>query len=168
MAPSVTFEKSIDARIIDINMINAPLDIKPDVMPVLALHFSKVSFAMCHWNKYKCLLCKNYILEFIQNIDSLLLVLLSREALPIKHSKCNDCAKNMWAIWRYKGCCLAKPWCHRCMCITHWDNLFHKIEQWTGTYFWSAWIIGIWLIFVNFASSEQASMPAIAKNNNML
>ena len=48
MAPPVTSEESIDARIHDIDMIDAPPDIEPDVVPVSAPRSSKVSFATFH------------------------------------------------------------------------------------------------------------------------
>ena len=113
MAPPVTSEESINAGIHDIDMIGSPPDIEPDGVPVLALHSSKVSFTTFHWNKYKCSFCKktqrDYILEFVQNIDSLLPDLLSQKALPIEDSKYDHCARDLWAIWRCKDWCLAKP-----------------------------------------------------------
>ena len=48
MAPPVTSEESIDAGIHDINMIDPPPGIEPDVVPVSVLHSSKVSFATFH------------------------------------------------------------------------------------------------------------------------
>ena len=151
-APPVTPEYAIDAVINDVDMIDALPDAEPDVVPVSAPRARKVSFPTSVSDKYKCSWCKktqrDYILEFVQNIDSLLPALLSREALPIERSRCDHCGRDLWAIWRCKDCCLARPLCRNCMRTTHWDNPFHKIERWTGTYFRSAelWEVGTYVL----------------------
>ena len=85
-----------------------------------------------------------YMQEFVSRVDYLLQALLSREALPDGMcGKCND----RLGRWRCRECFLAKPLCRSCMRHTHMDQPFHRIEQWTGTFFQHAnlWQVGIYI-----------------------
>ena len=71
---------------------------------------------------------RDYIMEYVENIDSLLATLLSWEALLTAYSKCCYCTTNAWAVWRCQDCSLVQPLCHHCMRITHQQSPLHKIQ----------------------------------------
>ena len=104
-----------------------------------------------------------YMQEFVSCVDHLLHALLSREELPDGMcGKCND----QLSRWRCKECFLAAPLCRSCMQHTHMDQPFHKIEQWTGTFFFffqnaNLWQVGtyIWL------SHEDCTLPHLFCQN---
>jgi CxC2 like cysteine cluster associated with KDZ transposases len=91
---------------------------------------------------------RDYIMEYVDNIDSLLAALLSREALPTAYSKCCHCTTNAWAVWRCQDCSLAQPLCRHCMRVTHQQSPLHKIQRWTGTHFRVAelWEVGTYML----------------------
>jgi CxC2 like cysteine cluster associated with KDZ transposases len=91
---------------------------------------------------------RDYIMEYVDRIDSLLESLLSRESLNDGDKHCRHCDQGYKAIWRCKDCSLAVPVCRGCMRASHKDNPFHRIEKWTGNYFRSAylWEVGTFLL----------------------
>ncbi|KAF8961009.1 hypothetical protein BDZ97DRAFT_1665083 [Flammula alnicola] len=110
---------------------------------------------------------KDYIIQFVERIDDLLEALLSREALPIEHSRCSHCNENLHAVWRCQDCSLASPLCRKCMRHTHQDNPMHKIQRWTGTHFRSAelWEVGTYILaddstVVGDADADVAALPS--------
>jgi hypothetical protein len=87
-------------------------------------------------------------MEYVDQIDSLLVSLLSRESLDDVDRLCNHCEKGVSAVWRCKDCSLGITMCRRCMRTTHRDNPFHRIERWTGIFFQPAelWEVGTYLL----------------------
>jgi len=99
---------------------------------------------------------KDYILQFVDRIDSLLEALLSREDLPKEHSTCSHCSGNLWAVWRCQDCSLATPMCRKCMRNTHQENPFHRVQCWTGTHFRAAelWEVGTYILVPHYAGQR--------------
>ena len=99
---------------------------------------------------------KDYILQFVDRIDSLLEALLSREDLPKEHSTCSHCSGHLWAVWRCQDCSLATPMCRKCMCNTHQENPFHRVQCWTGTHFRAAelWEVGTYILVPHYAGQR--------------
>lgn len=78
---------------------------------------------------------RDYIYQFVERIDSILEAMLSRECIKDTEWKCGHCDADNWAVWRCTDCLLSQPMCRQCIRTRHLDEPFHKIEQWTGTYF---------------------------------
>ena len=90
---------------------------------------------------------RDYIEEFVGNIDHFLAALLSWEAMP-DDPKCSHCTKGSIAVWRCQDCSLAEPLCRQCMRRIHRQNPLHKIQRWTGTHFRAAqlWEVGAYVL----------------------
>ena len=70
---------------------------------------------------------RDYILQFVDRIDSLLDALLSREDLPNEHSTCSHCSGHQWAVWRCQDCSS----CVKNACATYIKRT-HSIEYNVG------------------------------------
>jgi hypothetical protein len=86
-----------------------------------------------------------YMKEFVSRVDGILQAMQAREALPSSGS-CAECPQST-GKWRCQDCMDGKLLCRCCMRRTHWDNPFHRIQCWTGTYFRKAalWEVGVYL-----------------------
>ena len=90
---------------------------------------------------------RDYIKEFVENIDHFLATVLSREVMP-GDNKCGHCNNGSLAVWRCHDCSLAQPLCHQCIRRMHQQNPLHKIQRWTGTHFRAAqlWEVGAYVL----------------------
>ena len=86
-----------------------------------------------------------YMTEFMARIDPILQGLLAREAIS-SETICAMCSKSC-GKWRCRDCTFAKVLCRSCMRQSHFDNPFHRIECWTGSFFRPAglWEVGVFL-----------------------
>ena len=107
----------------------------------------------------------DYILQFVDHINSLLDALLSREDLLNEHSTCSHCSGHQWAVWRCQDCSLATPMCRKCMRHTHQENPFHRVQCWTSTHFWAAelWEVGTYILVPHYAGQWVCDTLAIQK-----
>ncbi|KAH9474324.1 hypothetical protein JR316_0012782 [Psilocybe cubensis] len=87
---------------------------------------------------------KDYILQFVQRVDTFLGALLSREALLDNERLCQSCRGGKIAIWRCKDCALGRTMCRKCLRHAHMEDPFHRVECWNGKNFRSAelWEVG--------------------------
>ena len=106
---------------------------------------------------------QDYILQFVDCIDSLLDALLSQEDFPNEHLTCSHCSGHQWAVWRCQDCSLATPMCQKCMCHTHQENPFHRVQHWTGTHFRAAklWEVGTYILVPHYAGQWVCDTLAI-------
>ena len=98
-----------------------------------------------------------YMKEFVSRVGFILDAVEATEALPA-NSSCAGCATR-FAIWRCQDC-TTKPLCRQCVRHKHFDNPFHRIQLWTGTYFRDAalWEVGVYIIL------NHRSAPYICPN----
>ena len=91
---------------------------------------------------------KDYLLEYVSHIDSLLKASLSHETLANGNGNCMHCDNGAIAVWRCRDCSMGLPMCRGCMRKTHKENPFHQIKQWNGHFFWLAelWEVGTYLL----------------------
>lgn len=132
---------------INMDMEEPFFDEAPFPEPTRSKVRSETLFYFCHISMiFKTQ--KDYILEFVENIEPFLAALLSREVLPPEQSKCSHCTRGSWAVWRCQDCALGIPTCRNCMRRNHQHNPFHRIQRWTGTYFRVAdlWEVGAYLL----------------------
>ena len=90
---------------------------------------------------------KEYILEYVTQIDKLLEASLSHEALA-NDRICKQCNNKFWALWRCKDCDIGVSMCWGCIRSSHKANPLHWIEHWNGNFFWPAelWEAGTHLL----------------------
>ena len=72
---------------------------------------------------------KDYLQQYVEQIDNLLEALLSQQAMLEGSSICHHCDQDMRATWQCKDCMLATPLCWHCMHVSHRENPFYHIEQ---------------------------------------
>ena len=72
-----------------------------------------------------------YMQQNVDRFEEFLKALISLEAMLEGAGPCQNCMKSL-AIWRCRDCILATPWCWTCMCNSHLENPFHRIEGWNG------------------------------------
>ena len=91
---------------------------------------------------------KEYILEYVTQVDELLETSLSHEALADEDRLCKQCSNNLWALWWCKDCDIGLSMCQGCIRSSHKANLLHQIEHWNGNFFWPAelWEVGTHLL----------------------
>jgi CxC2 like cysteine cluster associated with KDZ transposases len=90
---------------------------------------------------------QNYVLQYVDRIDEILMALQSREAMPEGTGMCRHCNKSI-AVWRCKECVMATPMCRACMRQSHKENHLHRIQKWNGSFFQPAelWEVGIYIL----------------------
>lgn len=100
----------------------------------------------------KCRTQRDYILEYVDRIDTLLEASLGRELLAEEDKQCRHCDNGARAIWRCMDCSMGVPKCRFCIRSYHRDNPFHRIEKWNGDYFRPAelWEVGIYLLIRHY------------------
>lgn len=91
---------------------------------------------------------KDYVQQYVDRMEGLMEALISREGMPGGASKCCQCDKAEFAVWRCRECLLGAPLCRGCMRQTHRNNPLHRIEHWNGGYFRTAelWEVGTYLL----------------------
>ena len=87
--------------------------------------------------------------EFVSRVDGILEAMQDKEGLPDRYL----CAEYNITIghWRCKECIGCNPLCRQCMCHSHFANLFHRIEYWTGSHFRPAalWEVGVYIMLTH-------------------
>ena len=103
---------------------------------------------------------KDYLQQYVEQIDNLLEALLSWQAMQEGSSICHHCDQNMRATWQCKNCMLAMLLCQHCMHVSHRENPLHHIEQWNGSFFWPANLseVGIYLLVQHHVGEPMCHM----------